>query len=313
MNMPHRPTIGFALSGGGNRSSFYIGFLEVLDQANIPVDYIAAMSGASLVAAAYASGSLQEFKQKIFTINKDTIKQYIVKSNGGGGLYSLNFLEEELRSIYKGKTFEEVEPKMAFLAADIETGEQVLLCMGDLAHAVCISCVLPGIFEPVRWGSRTLVDGGLLNQIPLDVLADAHTDITIGVSLRGTKHIFKDEQLQFKKILNIFKKYLFIDEITSWFSQIFEEDESEQHDFSKKPNLFSVLGRSMDIAIAASENEKQMPEPDLMIKLDMSKINRTEFNEQTIRMYYELGRKTAEQNVEKIRELIKEKEKQPVV
>ena len=63
-------------------------------------------------------------------------------------------------------------PPKAFVAADIETGEQVVLCMGDIARAACISCVLPGVFEPVTWGNRVLVDGGILNQMPLDVVKD---------------------------------------------------------------------------------------------------------------------------------------------
>lgn len=307
MNLTNRPTIGLALSGSGNRSSFYVGFLEKLSQAGIPIDYISAMSGGSLVAGAYATGTLQEFKAKIFTINKETIKQYISKSHGGG-LYSLELLEQELNRMFKGKTFEEVSPKMAFVAADIETGEQVVLCVGDIARAACISCVLPGVFEPVMWGSRILVDGGILNQMPLDVVKSFGADIIIGVSVRGTKHIFTSNQMQLKKVLNTFKKFLFIGEIGSWFTELFHDEDTE-HDFSKKPNLFSVLGKSMDLAIKANSSEKEMPEADLTIKLNMSKINRTEFNEESIKHYYELGLQTADEYIPQIKAIIEQKEK----
>ena len=304
-----RPTIGLALSGSGNRSSFYVGFLERLSEKGIPIDYISAMSGGSLVAGAYATGALEEFKNKIFTINKKSIRQYVSKSTGGG-LYSMELLEQELNRMYKGKTFEEVSPKMAFVAAVIETGEQVVLCVGDIARAACISCVLPGVFEPVMWGNRVLVDGGILNQMPLDVVKSFGADIIIGVSVRGTKHIFTSNQMQLKKILNAFKKFLFIGEIGSWWTTLFQdEDEDNEHDFSKKPNLFSVLGKSMDLAIKANNSEKVMPEADLIIKLNMSKINRTEFNEETIRHYYELGLQTADEYIPQIKNIIAQKEK----
>jgi predicted acylesterase/phospholipase RssA len=197
---------------------------------------------------------------------------------------------------------------MAFVAADIETGEQVVLCIGDIARAACISCVLPGVFEPVMWGNRVLVDGGILNQMPLDVVKSFGADIIIGVSVRGTKHIFTSNQMQLKKVLNTFKKFLFIDEIGSWVTALFK-DEDLEHDFSKKPNLFSVLGKSMDLAIKANNNEKEMPQADLIIKLNMSKINRTEFDEETIRHYYKLGLQIAEEYIPQIRQIIAKKQK----
>lgn len=167
--MNTRPTIGLALSGAGNRSSFYIGFLETLQRHEISIDFIAAMSGGSVVATVYACGALEEFKKDVLAINKQTIKRYVVKSSEKGGLYSLDPLEDYLRGLIHGSTFEDTQPKMAFVAVDIETGEQVVLCMGDIAHAARVSCTLPGIFQAVPWGSRILVDGGLLKQLPLDV------------------------------------------------------------------------------------------------------------------------------------------------
>src|ERR1700722_10319791 len=137
-----RITIGLALSGAGNRSSFYIGFLEVFDKHALKLDYISTMSGGALVAAAYACGNLEEFKKEILTLNKNNLKKFIAKSGGKGGLYSLEPLEQEMLRFTQGKTFEEVAPKMAFVCVDIENGQQVILCMGDIAHAARISCTV---------------------------------------------------------------------------------------------------------------------------------------------------------------------------
>lgn len=305
-----QPTIGLALSGSGNRSTFYIGFLERLSEAGITIDYISAMSGGSLVASAYACGKLPEFKTLALKINKHTIHNYIQKSQGHGGLYSLQYFENFLRNMLGGLTFEEVKPKMAFVAVDIETGQQVTLCLGDIAKAVCISCTLPGIFEPVKWGDRTLVDGGLLNQIPLDVLKDWGADVMIAVNTRGTKHIFTENQINFKKVLNYFKKYLLIDTLTSWVGGLTKDDEI--HDFTKKPGIFTVLGKSLDIAVQASSKENNMPQADLLIAPQMDISFPADFSEKSMQFYYDFGRKIAEENIVKINEIIKSKKKTTV-
>lgn len=308
MNERSRPKIGLALSGSGNRTAFYIGFLEKLSDEKIPIDYIAAMSGGSLVAAAYACGSLKEFKQWGLRINKLEVKKYVTKSSSRGGLYSLALLEEQMRAFTRGLTFEEARPQMAFVAVDIENGEQVVLCMGDIARASIISCTLPGAFEPVKWGGRTLVDGGLLSQIPIDVLKNAGVDITIGVNMRGTKHIFTSGQINAKKIVNFFKKYLFIDKATSWVHELFNDE--EDFDFSKKPGIFSVLGKSLDIAIkAGKEGRENEVEADLIITPAIYTLKRSEFDDKENVYFYEMGKKIAGENIGKIQQIIKAKEK----
>src|SRR5581483_258660 len=96
-----RPKIGLALSGSGNRTTFYIGFLEALSEAGIPIDFISASSGGSLVAAAFACGTLQEFKAVTLALDNEKLKQYIIRSKGRGGFYSLDKVEEEMLKFTK--------------------------------------------------------------------------------------------------------------------------------------------------------------------------------------------------------------------
>ena len=174
----NRPKVGLALSGSGSRLVFYIGFLEELTAQGVPIDYIAAMSGASIAAAALACGTMQNLKKIALSIDKKSIMEMMPK--GKGGLYSLDVLEDFGRKeITDGKQFEEVRPNLGFVSSDIETGEQVVLSMGDIARGARISCTLPFFFEAVKWGGRTLVDGGLLNFIPVDVVRDAGMDIVV--------------------------------------------------------------------------------------------------------------------------------------
>jgi NTE family protein len=297
-----RPTLGLALGGSGSRTSFYIGFLEVFDEQGIKIDFITASSGASMVASAYACGTLPEFKNLAVSLDNESVKQYITRANGGG-LYSLDGMEQKMREFTKGKTFDEVRPLMSFTAIDIESGQQINLCIGDIAKAARISCTLPGIFEPVKWGNRTLVDGGLLNLVPINALKQFPADITIGIDIPGTKFIFSGGQMTARKVFNAFKKMLFIDEMEHLLSRIFGE---RDRDFEKSSGFFSILGRSMDLAIKANSREDEQDMAcDLMISPKIPKLKPALFLQ--FHPYYEMGRKCAEENLPKIKELIKQK------
>jgi len=300
-----KPTVGLALSGGGNRSSFYIGFLEVLQEKGIQLDYITACSGGSLAAAAFACGTLPEFKEKVFGLDRKTLKTYFHRNGARGGIFSIDSLEEAIRNFTKGLTFEEVRPLMGFVAVDIENGEKVLLCMGDIARAARISCTIPGVFDPIKWGGKTLVDGGLLTMVPGDFLRQANMDITIGINIRGTKHIFLGSQITAKKIYNFIKKVLFIEELESLFDGLFKMEEA---DFERQQNFFQVVGKSMDLAIKANKNNNEQEEAcDLVINPNLPKLKQSDFTGESVKFYYDMGRKTAEEYVPKINELVKAK------
>ncbi|MCL5667236.1 MAG: patatin-like phospholipase family protein [Patescibacteria group bacterium] len=299
----YRPTVGLALSGSGNRSTFYIGFLEKLKELDVPIDYISACSGGSLIAAVYAGGKLEEFKALALTLNNESFRKLIGKRASKGGLYSLDAMEDELRKFTNGLNFEEVRPLMSFVTVDIESGEQVDLCMGDIARAARVSCTLPGIFEPVKWGSRTLVDGGLLSLVPISSLKKFPVDIVIGINMRGTKHIFTEGQITLRKFYNLFKKLFFIDEMGALFSGFWAK---EDIDFENNPGLLSVLGKSMDLAIKADKQAvAQDLTCDLMITPNVPKTKKDIFSK--FQPYYELGRQTAAEYAPKIKELIRQK------
>ncbi len=276
-----------------------------MDEAGIPVNYIAACSGASLVAAAYACGTLPEFKERIFNLSSEELKQYLKRNGDVGGVFSIDLLEDEIRKYTKGLKFEDVRPLMGFVAVDIESGEKVLLSMGDVARAARISCTLPGVFTPVKWGGRTLVDGGLLTMVPGDFLRQAQVDVTIGVDMRGTRHIFTDKQITLKRIINFFKKVLLLDSLDSLINKIFGE---EEYDGFKSPKLFEVLGKSLDLAILANKkNDVEAEACDLTIVPDAKKLKDIRFTPQSMRFYYERGRETGKQYAPKIKEVIKSK------
>lgn len=307
MSEIYRPKVGLALSGSGSRMVFYVGFLEELQRQNIHVDYIAAMSGASIVAAAYACGSLQKFKELVFSLNKKQVMDMLPK--GKGGMYSLDKIEEWGRQeITGGKKMEEARPLLGFVASDIESGKEVVLSMGDIARAARVSCTLPFFFEPVRWGGKTLIDGGLLNVIPVNCVKDAGMDIIIGVNMRGTKHLFSPGQLAAKKTFNAFKKILMVKYLERVWDSFNFENGGEAESEDRNPQMFSVLGKSLDIALKASESDGEADlDCDLMITPQIQNFRLRNMESKRLELY-KIGQQTAQIYGPKILEIIKSKQ-----
>lgn len=298
-----KKTLGLALSGSGNRTTFYVGFLEVLNESQIKVDYISACSGGALAASAYACETLPELKRILLSMSKKEFYNMATGKRGIGGLYSLDIFEEFLyTNITKGKTFEEVKTQMTFTAVDIESGVPVDLCIGDIAHATRISCTVPGIFEPVKRGNSTLVDGGVLMLLPVKPLERYKADVIVGISTGGTKHIFAPGLLNIKKAIDFFRKSLYVDEIKELFESFYESKNNSEEEV---PGLFTTLGKSMDLAIKANAKmENSHKACDLVIEINVPKENKINVKPDSLKLHYELGRQSALENLPKIKALI---------
>ncbi|HMQ01897.1 MAG TPA: patatin-like phospholipase family protein [Candidatus Doudnabacteria bacterium] len=320
--------IGLALSGASSRSVFYIGFLEVLQEHRFPIDYIAALSGATIVAASYACGTMDNFKQLALRLNREVFFSLIEKSKGQGGLYSLEKFEELIRLYTKNFNFEDVSPQMGFVTTDINAREEVVLQMGDLAKAICASCSLPVVFEPQQWGNKILVDGGIINVVPGNVARDAGMDLVIGIDLRSTRHVFSWWQIFGKRLLNKIRALIWprrAEQLWQRFADNIKYSEFWQNYFYlgqyqepqlENPQLMSVIGRSLDIAIASQTKHKAETnfECDLLIVKDLHIpfwkrflfVRFLHFDSMT--EYYQAGRATAEEYLPKMWQLLKDRE-----
>ncbi len=322
----HRPTVGLALRGASSRSIFYVGFLEVLHEQGVPIDYIAAMSGGAIVAAAYACGTLNQMREFALGLNTEIAISLMEKSATKGGVYNLDKFEEYLRVFTRNQKFEDVQPLMGFVAVDINKGEEVVLSMGDIAHAARASSTLPWIFEPVPWGNRMLVDGGLMNIIPGEVVRQAGMDIVIGLDLRNTKYIFGRPQIMGKRLMNLVKRVLLLNHAGRLWHQ-FAGYLTSIELFNQYPDLplpepdypgkYGILGRAMDLALAAEAKHKGDTTYgcDLLIKPSLNHLrgwkrflhlDLLDFSHSD--ELYQLGRDTAEDYVPRIWQMMADQE-----
>ncbi|MFO8151342.1 MAG: patatin-like phospholipase family protein [Trueperaceae bacterium] len=171
----HRPKIGLVLSGGGARGFAHIGVLRVLERYGIEVDALAGTSMGAILAALYAHGyRADDLHELAGTVSwRDVIDLSL-----SGGVVKGEKLHQ-LLSTYLPPRFEDLGKTLAVTCTDIEAGEQLVFTGGDLITPVRASACLPGAFEPVEYLGRTLADGGILNNLPVDALALVHTDLTL--------------------------------------------------------------------------------------------------------------------------------------
>lgn len=221
-----RPTVGLVLSGGGAKGMAHVGVLRVLEEMRIPVDLVVGTSAGSAVGALYATGMpVDEIEQRfidldwISSFRDDPGRAYkpvrrkqedwrfpVVPGLGvrldglhvGGGIIAgqnLGFILNELtRNAALVENFDQLAIPFRAVATDLETGEQVVIGNGNLSEAIRASMSIPGVYAPVRWDGRLLVDGGVANNLPVTVAREMGADIVIAVDI--TDPLLKAEDLQ---------------------------------------------------------------------------------------------------------------------
>lgn len=178
--------VGVALGTGAALGHSLIGILKVFKREQIPIDIIAGTSIGSLVGGLTALGlEPEEIEDLALRVDKAWVYENLFwdMTLPRSGLFAGQTLLRFIRSYFGSKEFRDLEIPYACVAADIDTGEQVVLREGRVADAIRASCGLPLIFQPVRLGGRYLVDGGLVNPVPTSVVADMGADTLIAVNL----------------------------------------------------------------------------------------------------------------------------------
>jgi NTE family protein len=184
MNNNNKVKIGYALGGGAARGLSHIGVLNVLEEFGIFPDVIAGTSMGAIIGALYAGGhSAREIKRLALDLNWKKVMSLADISFPSGGFIRGNRVVVLLRSIMGDMAFSQLKYSYACLATDVLTGEEVILNDGSLIDAIHASIALPGIFKPVSVKGRYLVDGGLLNEVPVNICRQMGAEYVIGVNV----------------------------------------------------------------------------------------------------------------------------------
>lgn len=173
--------VGLALGGGGARGAAHIGVLTELEKAGVPIHLIAGTSAGSLVGSLYSFGLSPD--QILALAVKTTWRDLVNLSLPRVGLVNASRMEVLLNDILLDSDIEDLALPFAAVSCDLHTGREMVLTRGNVANAVRASCSIPGIFVPVPHGDELLVDGGVVNGVPVNVAKMLGSNFTIAVKL----------------------------------------------------------------------------------------------------------------------------------
>ncbi|MBQ9668381.1 MAG: patatin-like phospholipase family protein [Prevotella sp.] len=216
-----RPRIGLVLGGGGAKGAAEVGALKVIERAGIPVDYIVGTSIGAIVGSLYAAGYSAAELDSLFCqqewlalltdrnmeLSGEPFKQvkgvtYIFgfpvldQNSPSWGVLRGGRVEQVIDSMLAAKNaveFETMRIPFRCVAAEMKTAQEVVLSSGTVPQAVRASMAIPGLFKMVDIDGRKLIDGGMMNNLPVDVARDMGADIVIAIDLQQAKHATRQE------------------------------------------------------------------------------------------------------------------------
>ena len=184
--MTSRKTVSLALGSGSSRGWAHIGVIEALEEADIPIDYIVGSSTGSYVGALYACGSLQSLKEFVLKMDGKKVFSYFDVVFPRSGLFDGTRKLKELFSLHtEVDDFSELSIPVLMVATDLVTGKKVVLKSGNIYTALRATMSIPGLFAPVQFKDRWLVDGGVVDPVPVGVARALEADIVIAVDLNS--------------------------------------------------------------------------------------------------------------------------------
>ena len=276
--MPKRPyrsdlKIGLALGSGGARGAAHTGVLNVLDREGIPISFVSGSSIGALVGAAYAVGlPVEQVEREWLVTDVHRLFRSFLPTFPRAGLSSGSELSKILTDILGDTRIEDLPIPYAAVACDIDTGETVVLREGPLVDAVRASTAIPGIVHPVRRGNRLLIDGGLVDPVPIRSCRDLGADFVIAVDItprpvptteRG-RNVWDRIGDQLHEGLT--HQAWIPNSLTELLESLFRERPERP-----LPGLYSILNQSVSILVQEILRQKLASHPpDLLIRPDLS-------------------------------------------
>ncbi len=175
--------VALVLSSGGPRGFAYIGAIEELEKRGYNITSIAGTSIGSLIGGIYAAGKLAEIKDWLFSLDAWKVFTLMDISISTNHLVKGDKVIEAMKEIVPEVNIEDLRIPYCAVASDLFTGEEIIFDKGELFRAIRASISIPSLFRPVKYGTRTLIDGGIVNTMPLDRVARNGHDLLVGFNV----------------------------------------------------------------------------------------------------------------------------------
>lgn len=254
--------VGLALGGGGARGCAHIGVIKALEEAGIPIHYVAGTSIGSFMGGVYAAGDIKKLEQILLKTGwKDVVKHFdpvLPKKGFFEGKKVIQFLKNFLPKT----SFKYTRIPFIAVATDLKTGTEVHLKKGNMLQAIRASIGIPGILTPTKIHQQYLVDGGVINPLPVDVVQKMGADIVIAVDLN---HSFIKEK-RLAKTTSSRKKIPLYGKIANFLTPTY-------------PNIIDVIeGSVFTMQDQLTQKNLEIVKPEFLIRPDLRSASIFDFH-----------------------------------
>lgn len=292
--------VGLALGGGGARGWAHIGMLRALEEADIKIDYLAGTSVGALIGAVYTTGALYRLENYAHEITIDNLLPLVDVSFPNLGLIEGKRVYDFIVEYLSDKNIQDAEIPFKCVATNFLLKEEVVFDSGSMVDAVRASISIPGIFVPFKQGDIYLVDGGVVNPVPVSVVKDMGAEIVIAVNLnkepktekatsnteshksqsqtdKTSQQEREQQQSESGIVQNLIERY-------EKFKNIFQDSKDNIDDWLPDPktglNIFDVIGNSINMMEqqVTRINMSDHP-PDILIEPDPRDCGIFDFHE----------------------------------
>lgn len=278
------PRIGLALGSGSARGWAHIGVIQELVDAGIQPDVISGTSIGAVVGAIHSVGRLEALEHWVTGLTRRDVLGYLDLAFSGGGVFDLRRLMDVFEQHFRDLSVEDLEIPFGAVATDLRTGLEVWLRSGPVVDALRASISLPGIFTPVKRGESWLVDGGLVNPVPVSLCRAMGAGLVIAVNLNGDlmgRHLDRpgsvasseDRELQQSVELG------WLDRVSAGFRERASLLLAQLKASDGSPGMFDVIATSLNIMQDRITRSRMAGDPaDLVLSPRLAQIALLEFH-----------------------------------
>lgn len=280
--------VALVLSTGGARGLAHIGAIDQLLDMGYNIRSVAGTSMGALVGGMYAAGRLEDFREWMLTIDRKRILSLMDFSLSISHIAKGERIIDAMKQIVPDVNIEDLSIPYCAVATDAVSGTEVVFSSGSLYDAIRASISLPLVFSPVRQGERILLDGGLVNPLPLNRVSRNKKDLLVAVNVSGhdyrgqveMRRIIKEQQSERSKVISLISKLM--------------PQEPEL-------NYYTLLNRSISIMINKNAQQSlKLTPPDILVDIRMNRYNTFDFDK--VERLSAIGRNKTRRAVEKFLE-----------
>lgn len=287
--------IALVLSGGGARGIAHIGVIEVLLENGYNIKSIAGTSMGALVGGVYGLDKMDSFKEWLFTLDRTKVFRLVDLTLGSGGFVKGDRVLNTIKEFTQNANIEDLKMPFCAVATNIDTQKEVIFDKGNMFEAIRASISIPTVLVPIKTPEGHLVDGGILNNLPLDHVKRFENDLLVAVNVNAeipaitlpakSEETSQQEQSVYQKKLNDFYEM-----ISGFFP-------------NKKPNdsigYFQLINDTINVMVNANAIQAiKIHHPDVLIRVSNKSANTFDFFK--AKEIYEIGRLAAQETLAKI-------------